>query len=68
VQETTSEETFLTVKDLAERHKVKIWTIYARNKRGTGPRYIQGHKAEGIRYRLSDVLAWEDARLRGGDA
>lgn len=50
----------LTVEELAEREGVPVATIYAWNSRGTGPRYmIIGRH---VRYRLADVIQWENAR------
>ena len=59
-------ETFLTVRQLAERYGVARRTVYWWNEQGSGPRWL---KIGGeLRYRLSDVLAYEEARLsNGGD-
>ncbi len=64
----------LTVKDLAERYGVTEQlaercvvpkkTIYEWNSKGTGPRYMRmGNHA---RYRLADVISWENARYADG--
>lgn len=50
----------LTVPELAERLTVPIETIYAWNRTGKGPTYIRVGRH--VRYRLSDVTAWEDSR------
>lgn len=51
----------LSPEDLAEREGVPLQTVYDWNKTGRGPRYMRiGRHA---RYRLSDVIAWEESRL-----
>jgi predicted DNA-binding transcriptional regulator AlpA len=53
-------EQHLTVEDLARREGVPVQTVYGWNKTGTGPRFMKiGRYA---RYRLADVIAWEDSR------
>lgn len=54
----------LTIKALAEREGVPVATVYRWNTRGDGPRYLKIGKH--VRYRLSDVEAWERTRLAGG--
>ena len=56
-------ERHLTVRDLADRYDVSVWTIYRWNHLGSGPPYIKpgGNK---VRYRLADVLEWEKGQLR----
>ncbi|MEU0520651.1 helix-turn-helix domain-containing protein [Streptosporangium sp. NPDC006007] len=57
------QETHLTVEDLAARLRVPPDTVYRWNSRGGGPAYIKvGRHA---RYRLADVIAWEDTRRVG---
>lgn len=60
-------EKHLTVEDLAEREGVPVATVYQWNSRGDGPRrLIIGRH---VRYRLADVIAWEDGRYAdAGDA
>ncbi|MFE2428436.1 helix-turn-helix transcriptional regulator [Streptomyces sp. NPDC059373] len=53
-------EKHLTIDDLAEREGVPKETIYQWNSRGRGPRYLRIGRH--VRYRLADVIAWEDAR------
>lgn len=53
-------ESHLTVEDLARREGVPVQTIYGWNKTGTGPRYLRIGRH--VRYRLADVLKWEDSR------
>jgi hypothetical protein len=55
------DETLLTRKDLAARHKVSIETCKRREKAGLKALKI----GRGVRYRLSDILAFEkDAEVR----
>jgi excisionase family DNA binding protein len=50
----------LTPQGLAEREEVPLQTVYKWNSEGTGPRYmIIGRH---VRYRLADVLTWENTR------
>lgn len=46
--------------DLAEREGVPLVTVYRWNRLGTGPRYMRIGRH--VRYRLADVIAWEDAQ------
>lgn len=58
----------MTVADLAERFGVPPKTVYDWNSKGTGPRFMKiGRHA---RYKLADVIAWENARYTetGGTA
>jgi predicted DNA-binding transcriptional regulator AlpA len=50
--------------ELAERYDVPLETIYSWNKTRTGPRFMKIGRH--VRYRLADVIAWEDPRARGG--
>jgi len=50
----------LTAGDLAEREHVPLATIYQWNSRGTGPRFMKIGRH--VRYRLADVVAWENSR------
>jgi len=50
----------LSPKDLAEREDVPLATVYVWNSRGEGPRYLRIGKH--VRYRLADVIAWENTR------
>jgi excisionase family DNA binding protein len=58
------DEKHLTIADLAEREGVPVTTIYQWNSRGDGPRYLKIGRH--VRYRLADVLAWENTRYAGG--
>lgn len=53
-------ERHLSPDDLAEREGVPVATVYQWNRLGTGPRYMRIGKH--ARYRLADVIAWEDER------
>jgi predicted DNA-binding transcriptional regulator AlpA len=57
-----ADDTLLTPAEFADRERVDIHTVYRWNLSGRGPAYIRigGRK---VRYRLSDVLAWEQANL-----
>lgn len=59
------DEPSLTVKDLVKRWGIDRETIYSWNRRGTGPTFVR--VGTRIRYRLSDVLAYEAARTQGGE-
>ena len=50
----------LSPDDLAERESVPVTTVYQWNSRGTGPRYMR--MGRHVRYRLADVIAWENSR------
>lgn len=54
-------EKHLTIKELAERLRVEVNTIYGWNRRGEGPPYMRIGRA--CIWRLADVVAWEESRL-----
>lgn len=54
-------ERHLTPVDLAERFGVPVKTIYTWNSNGTGPRFMSIGRH--TRYRLADVIDWEDSRV-----
>ncbi|MCP2336141.1 helix-turn-helix transcriptional regulator [Actinomadura rupiterrae] len=54
-----SAEQHLTPEALAERVGVPLETVYRWNSRGGGPRRMK--LGRHVRYRLADVIAWEDA-------
>lgn len=61
--ETTDPVRHLSIRDLAERYGVAEITVRKWNQHGTGPRrMVLGRH---VRYRLADVLAWEESRMRG---
>lgn len=51
----------LSPAELANREGVSIETVYAWNKTGGGPLYMRIGKH--VRYRLTDIEAWEQSRL-----
>lgn len=51
------EERHLTTSELAKRLRVPIQTIYHWNHAGTGPKRMTFGRT--VRYKLSDVEAWE---------
>lgn len=57
-------EKHLTIPELAERVGVPQATVYQWNKKRTGPQYLRVGRY--VRYRLADVIAWENSRLTGG--
>lgn len=56
---------WITRPELAERLRVQVSTLASWAKNGIGPRYARFGKY--ARYRLSDVIAWEEAQLTGGE-
>lgn len=62
----TATDAYLSPAELADRYGVTIKTVYYWNQQKTGPRYIRLGRQ--IRYPLSGVLAWEQSRIRGGEA
>lgn len=59
-------EKHLSPEDLAERVGVPVATVYQWNSRGDGPRFMKiGRHA---RYKLADVIAWENSRYVEADA
>lgn len=61
------EDLILTLQELAAREKVSVNTVRQWRMRGEDPRsYIAGGRY--VRYRLSDVLAWEEERMNGKGA
>lgn len=61
----TSTDYWLTREEVAERLKLSVPTLNQWAYRKKGPRYtVMGRFA---RYKLSDLIAWEDAQSTGGD-
>lgn len=60
------EDRWLTRAEVAERFKVAVKTMAMWACEGKGPRYAIFGKA--ARYKLSDVIAWENMQFKGGDA
>ena len=61
-----SSDYFLTRQEVADRLKVPAKTLAVWASAGKGPRFARIGKY--ARYRMSDVLAWEEAQVTGGDA
>lgn len=62
----TNDDCWLTRPELAKREKLPVATLAQWASQGKGPRYARfGRHA---RYRLSDVIAWENAQMTGGAA
>lgn len=59
-QETNRGERHLSMQDLADRCGVPLQTVRQWRMKGTGPRGMAIGKY--VRYRLSDVMAWEESR------
>lgn len=60
-------ETYLTTDDLAERTGYSKPTLARWRREGHGPKFLKpGGSAQQsrVRYRLSDVVAWEEACAR----
>ena len=57
---------WLTRTQLSERQQVPVSTLAHWAVDGIGPRYRKFGKH--VRYKLSDVIAWEDAQFSGGEA
>ncbi|ALB03003.1 helix-turn-helix transcriptional regulator [Kocuria palustris] len=55
--------THLTIKDLAARLGVSEQTIRHWRMRGYGPRSFTPRGSRLVRYRLEDVIAWENEQL-----
>lgn len=62
----SSEDYWLTRPEVGERLRVPIKTLAQWACQKKGPKFAKFGKH--CRYRLSDVVAWENAQLRGGDA
>lgn len=54
-------QTLISPEQLADRWTLPLATIYQLNHKGTGPRRIKIGKH--VRYRLADVIAWENAQV-----
>ncbi|OLT29037.1 hypothetical protein BJF83_13115 [Nocardiopsis sp. CNR-923] len=55
----------LSPQELAEREGVPLATVYQWNHRGEGPRFMKIGRH--VRYRMRDVIDWENSRLVGPD-
>lgn len=63
-QPTPDDLRLLTPPELAERFGVPVATLYRWNHLGTGPRYMK--IGIHVRYRFTDVIAWETAQYAPG--
>ncbi|MGB8406302.1 MAG: helix-turn-helix domain-containing protein [Mycobacterium sp.] len=61
-----NEPVWLTRKELAERLNVPVKTPAEWATKHTGPRYAKFGRH--VRYRLSDVVAWENSLVSDSDA
>jgi Helix-turn-helix domain len=62
----TPADVWLTRQEVADREKLPVATLNQWASQGKGPKYARfGRHA---RYRLSDVIAWENAQFGGDDA
>lgn len=55
------DDSYLGPEQLARRLDVPLETVYGWNKAGTAPPRIRVGRH--VRYRLADVIAWEESRL-----
>lgn len=60
-------EEWLTRQELSERLKVAVKTLAQWATKGEGPRYAR-FRGGYVRYRLRDVIAWENQQFGGHDA
>ncbi|QSZ47209.1 helix-turn-helix domain-containing protein [Arthrobacter sp. D5-1] len=60
-REATPQERHLTTQELADREGVSLQTVYTWRVHQKGPRAMRIGKY--VRYRMADVLAWEEAQL-----
>lgn len=60
-----SHDEWITRPELSDRLRVPVTTLNQWASQGKGPRYARFGRH--CRYRLSDVIAWENAQF-GGDA
>ena len=62
----SSEDYWLTRPEVGERLRVPEKTLAQWASQGKGPKYARFGRH--CRYRLSDVIAWENQQFSGGDA
>lgn len=62
----TNDDPLLTINQLSARWSVPVAGIYQMNHAGRAPRRIRIGRT--VRYRLSDVIAWENSRAIEGSA
>ena len=61
---TANQDKHLSPEDLAEREGVPLQTVYGWNRDRTGPPFMKIGRH--VRYKLADVIAWEESRYVGG--
>ena len=61
-----TEDTWLTRQEVADREKLPVATIATWASQGKGPKYAKFGRH--CRYRLSDVIDWENAQFSGDGA
>lgn len=59
------EDTWITRPELATREKLPVATLAQWGSQGKGPKYAKFGRH--VRYRLSDVIAWENAQFNSRD-
>lgn len=64
---TSANDTWLTRPQLANRLQVTVKTLAQWATQGRGPRYARPGGG-GVRYRMADVIDWENSQFGGGDA
>jgi predicted DNA-binding transcriptional regulator AlpA len=57
----SADERWLSRSELADRYGLPVKTLAQWASKGTGPRYAR--MGRHVRYRLSDVIAWESGRF-----
>ena len=64
--ESAEDERHLSPEQLAAREGVELATVYQWNSRGGGPPFMKIGRL--VRYKLADVIAWENAQYRRREA
>jgi predicted transcriptional regulator len=62
--DTTEQPVWMTRRELSERAKIPTATLSKRASQGKGPKYARFGRH--CRYRLTDVISWEEEQLVGG--
>ncbi|OBY29150.1 hypothetical protein ACT18_24650 [Mycolicibacter kumamotonensis] len=62
--DTTDQPVWMTRRELSERAKIPIATLAQWASHGKGPKYARFGRH--CRYRLTDVVSWENEQLVGG--
>lgn len=61
-----NQDAWLTRKEVSNREKIPVATLAQWGSQGKGPKYARFGRH--CRYRLSDVIRWENAQFSGDDA